>query len=154
PSRSHIQPSAPSASASQKRCSVDQCTKCEVTSRQSAPWATASRSYCNDGAIPGTRLTTIAKATSSSEATGRRRVTFNIWQCEECIDCYGFSSKQNESPGQRVIDSASHQLHVGGFRVNNQIGIRLAGDPRDARLCSSVDLPNAPLQHLLPTPPE
>jgi hypothetical protein len=49
---------------------------------------------------------------------------------------------------------ASHQLYVGGFRVNNQIDVRLPGDPGNARLCSSVDLSNFPLRHLLPTPPE
>jgi hypothetical protein len=49
---------------------------------------------------------------------------------------------------------ASHQLDVGGFRVNNQIDVRLAGELCDARLCSLVDLSNDPLQHVDPTPPE
>src|SRR5262249_34290799 len=42
----------------------------------------------------------------------------------------------------------------GGFRVNNQIDVRLAGDPPHARFFSSVGLSNVPLRHLLPTPPE
>jgi hypothetical protein len=36
--------------------------------------------------------------------------------------------------------SASHELHVGGFTVNNQIDVRLAGNSRDARFCSCLDL--------------
>jgi len=55
-----------------------------------------------------------------------------------------------------IIDlaPASHQLDVGGFRVNNQIDVRLDGDPPNARFCSSVDLSHVPLRHLLPTPTE
>src|SRR5262249_43277765 len=49
---------------------------------------------------------------------------------------------------------ASHQLEVGGFGVNKRIDVRLARDPHNMRLGSTVDLPNAPPQRVHPTPPE
>jgi hypothetical protein len=73
-----------------------------------------------------------------------------------CVETRSLHVELRDSRLLAVADlaPASHQLYVGGFRVNNQIDVRWAGDPREARLCSSVDLSIDPLRHAHPTPPE